>query len=1269
MRRLQQKRSIAKFLCFLLILEMFVAFPNVAEAKTEGIKRGTLKEITVAANEDPLTITLYDPSKPENTKVVSSTVPSWITVTKTSYYSASFTVKFQKNTSSSRTATIQFTEGSYIWYAKITQNKPTPSTKPATKEPTKKVTTKPTQKPTPVPTKAPTPMPELTASEASLGFPADGATKTVTISGYTGTLRADRNDTWFTVSVSGGTISVTATKNTSTARASYVDVTDTGSGRSVRIQVTQAAPIYNPEPSKAPTNTPTPIPAETLPVKTKKLQFGAQGGQDTLTLDGKGYNLAFSYPDNPSVPTGWVTMSYENGKIIVRVKQNKNHAPRSMKVTITDRNTNQYAYVTINQSAAPTPTPAYLNVDRKEISCDSKGGEETVTLRGLVGVPGYSFTWEPAEDNGWVKVKPEGNKLRFTIDENRTIKTRTATILIKDSQTKKDVTVTIKQEAMPNKMEVITGVLSAEDGAVSFDSKSGKKSVKIYGNVGMIQANRVGKDAWFSARAIADSIEISVEENTGLARIGYVDVVDAETLKYIRLTILQDSKPIQPLEVDHRALTFSADEGTQKIKVSGRVGILVLSRKNNANWFTAKEENGYIVIEVEENTGAPRTGYLDISDKGTGDSTWVAIYQNSKSMDENSPEEKDYTPELSFDGLQLTYSWNKGDEVIPLNSSDKWVKVKYLWNQEKNKNWAHVRSDGENLCINVDENEDVNYRSVEVLFYSAGDKRVSASPNGSINPYYCIGKITITQEGAPITARLAAEPALFIFGANGGTKETVITGLSGAPTIKKSEDASWLSIEEIGPFMNLEAPYGSGYRVKFTVPENDGGERKTPVYVIDMKTGQQLRMAVYQSPAPGIEGESNSDTEAEENQDDNISSDDEFRSVYLIKYDANGGTDAPPTQYKGCYEDDFALSTSIPKRLGYDFAGWGVLPSSSHPSYQPGDKFNRNMDVTLYAIWEADGFWDRYEVTHDIREPKNSAVSGAKNSITMDKYWKIFHERKEHYIELCDLTLASWDPSSVNILDLERVSLERDKKYIANIRSRIVLLNIAGAVGENAPIVPDAAHFLGYYLSAKGGKVTYGLQSYLDSKNPIKNCILGDRNVVTECFNYEANYLMREMEKGLHENQSIVVTDINAGRNVISFTKNKFSGIPSNTGDNYNGFYGIKEGTYGLSAKCSYDGEIYVMEVGFYLQDFYDFYYEANDWNNQGRNWVPFGYVDELAFLVPWGYAKPFENTGILRAFIIWRKGQTADLKTRVYNADRLIIPGKNAALYVYPDK
>lgn len=71
---------------------------------------------------------------------------------------------------------------------------------------------------------------------------------------------------------------------------------------------------------------------------------------------------------------------------------------------------------------------------------------------------------------------------------------------------------------------------------------------------------------------------------------------------------------------------------------------------------------------------------------------------------------------------------------------------------------------------------------------------------------------------------------------------------------------------------------------------------------------------------------------------------------YTVSYDMNGGVGSISKQTK---EEglDLVLSTTQPTRTDYEFMGWGTGSSSTSVSYHPGDTYNLNQSITLYAIW------------------------------------------------------------------------------------------------------------------------------------------------------------------------------------------------------------------------------------------------------------------------------------------------------------------------------
>lgn len=69
-----------------------------------------------------------------------------------------------------------------------------------------------------------------------------------------------------------------------------------------------------------------------------------------------------------------------------------------------------------------------------------------------------------------------------------------------------------------------------------------------------------------------------------------------------------------------------------------------------------------------------------------------------------------------------------------------------------------------------------------------------------------------------------------------------------------------------------------------------------------------------------------------------------------VTYDANGGTGAPASQTK-YYGTILTLSSTVPTRTNYAFAGWNTAKDGSGRAYAAGEKYGEDADVTMYAQW------------------------------------------------------------------------------------------------------------------------------------------------------------------------------------------------------------------------------------------------------------------------------------------------------------------------------
>ena len=75
-------------------------------------------------------------------------------------------------------------------------------------------------------------------------------------------------------------------------------------------------------------------------------------------------------------------------------------------------------------------------------------------------------------------------------------------------------------------------------------------------------------------------------------------------------------------------------------------------------------------------------------------------------------------------------------------------------------------------------------------------------------------------------------------------------------------------------------------------------------------------------------------------------------ATYAITYNANGGSGAPSSQTKK-HNVDIILSSTKPTKAGYKFKGWGLSSSTTTVSYQPGDTYATNTNLTIYAVWSS----------------------------------------------------------------------------------------------------------------------------------------------------------------------------------------------------------------------------------------------------------------------------------------------------------------------------
>lgn len=73
-------------------------------------------------------------------------------------------------------------------------------------------------------------------------------------------------------------------------------------------------------------------------------------------------------------------------------------------------------------------------------------------------------------------------------------------------------------------------------------------------------------------------------------------------------------------------------------------------------------------------------------------------------------------------------------------------------------------------------------------------------------------------------------------------------------------------------------------------------------------------------------------------------------AAYTVTYDGNDAANVPAVQQK-IQDQPLVLDAATPQKAGFVFLGWNDDPGAGYGVYRPGDIWERNGNVTLYAVW------------------------------------------------------------------------------------------------------------------------------------------------------------------------------------------------------------------------------------------------------------------------------------------------------------------------------
>lgn len=280
-------------------------------------------------------------------------------------------------------------------------------------------------------------------SDASANFPwnfsANGTAANMPVvstkNGSSQSWSVSSKPSWITTSTTSSKVTISASDNSGSARSGEVVLTQSGSGKTLTVNVSQDAYV-------ADTYVFIMIP------NTYDAPYGGATFIPRTASTKNGSNIGYSLT---SGGTDWVVVSY-NGKITVEVLKNTTSSTRSTTLVFTQNESGKTQSIEITQSGR---TPTYtFNVTPTNLSVTAAETNKTLTVRSYKTVlksdgseTTESLDYEFSSNNSWVAAaRTTTNTTYITVAENKTTTQRTAKITLTQAESGAQAFVNVIQD-------------------------------------------------------------------------------------------------------------------------------------------------------------------------------------------------------------------------------------------------------------------------------------------------------------------------------------------------------------------------------------------------------------------------------------------------------------------------------------------------------------------------------------------------------------------------------------------------------------------------------------------------------------------------------------------------------------------------------------------------------------------------------------------------------------------------------------------------------
>lgn len=240
---------------------------------------------------------------------------------------------------------------------------------------------------------------------------------------------------WITTSTTSSKVTISASDNSGSARSGTIVLTQSGSNKTLRINVSQAAYVADTY-------------VFTITPNTYDASYSSTSFIPRTVSTKNGSNIDYSLT---SGGTDWVVVS-TTGKITVEILKNTTSSTRSTTLVFTQNESGKTQSIEITQSGY---TPTYtFNVSPTNLSVTAAETNETLTVQSYKTVlesdgseTTESLDYEFSSNNSWVAAaRTTTNTTYITVAENKTTTQRTAKITLTQAESGAQAFVNVIQD-------------------------------------------------------------------------------------------------------------------------------------------------------------------------------------------------------------------------------------------------------------------------------------------------------------------------------------------------------------------------------------------------------------------------------------------------------------------------------------------------------------------------------------------------------------------------------------------------------------------------------------------------------------------------------------------------------------------------------------------------------------------------------------------------------------------------------------------------------